>query len=424
MYFNNKILKPDLPNNIKMEMACEAIESIRHEFKEEYTLRDKYFPYIESFLPKTEHILFRYISKYEDKHSELLNSPYPLDQIPFDVGGEDANIVFKCTRINRDELMKDIKAVPLPASVTEKAAFQPLQVVLLLIVRYYIITKQPDKCNAIYYYYGYSIYWNIYRTFFKKHGYAPRKETMIYTVNELDYKSTLKKLGSVREFIKYDIQNVFEVYVRQMIDCCDEDIRYIIDQNTTRLRTKVRKLCDKYMKNYEKKEVIFQGVSTLDDMCSQRIDTSISAQIEVLAQKYTNKFFMTDVDANVANQAKRLAKDPSSKEVKIALENIKNNATVEEVYSFYAALFYIYLNTDDANVTIASITSLKFFAVMKDVFRKGNSTNPNIIKIRELMDSWLERSSNVYRIATREPTKTGYRRAIYYYFILMVTINK
>lgn len=424
MYFNNKILKPEPSKIEKMEMACEAIESIRHEFKEEYTLRDKYFPYVESFIPKTEHILFRYISKYEDKNSVLLNSPYPLDQIPFDVNGEDGNIVFKCTRINRDELMKDIKAVPLPSTVTEKAAFQPLQVVLLLIVRYYIITKQPDKCMAIYYYYGYSIYWNIYRTFFKKHGYAPREETMIYTVNSLDYKSTLKKLGSVREFIKYDIQNVFEVYIKQMIDCCDEDIRYILDQNTTRLRTKIRKLCDKYMTNYKNKEVEFQGTSILDDNGTQRIDTSIGAEIEILAQKYTNKFFMTGIDTNVALQAKTLAKDPSSKEVKIALENIKNNATIEEVHSFYESLFYIYLTTEDSSITVDSVTSLKFFAVMKDVFRKGNSTNPNIARIRYLMDVWLERSSNVYRVATREPTKTGYRRAIYYYFILMVTINK
>ena len=62
--------------------------------------------------------------------------------------------------------------------------------------------------------------------------------------------------------------------------------------------------------------------------------------------------------------------------------------------------------------------------MMKDMIVKGNSTNKNIIKIRELMSDWLDHGSNTFRVTTRPGTKTSYQKAVYYYFILSVTSNK
>ena len=46
MYFNKPIFS-DKPNKVEsMEMACEAAK-IKQEFKQVYTLRDKYFPYVD-----------------------------------------------------------------------------------------------------------------------------------------------------------------------------------------------------------------------------------------------------------------------------------------------------------------------------------------------------------------------------------------
>ena len=79
------------------------------------------------------------------------------------------DIVFKCTQINQQELIEDMNKVPKSKSAIENASFTPLQVVLLMIIRYYMITKQKEKLKAIYYYYGYSIYWSLYGQFLKKY---------------------------------------------------------------------------------------------------------------------------------------------------------------------------------------------------------------------------------------------------------------
>ena len=428
MYFNSPILSKKKDKYELMKEACEAssVGRIKHKYKEEYTILEKYYPYIESFLPKTEHILFRHIAKYEDSHADLLNSPYPLDVIVFKEDGDDGNIIYKCVHINKSEIDADVKkvSVKINEGVEEKASFQSLQIIMLLMIRYYLITKQKDKLYAIYYYYGYSIYWKRFNKQLKKYGYKPKEEIMIYTINDLSYKYIIKQLGSVKEWLRYMVQSSIENYPDEMADLCDEDISYILGQVWTDVRNKVVRVAEKYYENFSKKNEIRKSTGALDDEGTQRIDTSLTAEVEVLAQRYTNKFYMSEINLQRLKQAAALAKDASVAELKTSLDKIISETPSNEIHEFYSSLFYIYLTSDDPNVSVDSIKSLKFLAVMRDVFKKGNSTNSNIIKTRELLNKWLENTSNIYRVTTREATKTGYRRAIYYYFILTVTSNK
>lgn len=410
-----------LIQNISDDVALEV--AITHQLKEEYTLRDKYFPYVESFIPKTEHILFKHIAKYEDIHVSIINSPYPTTVLPFKMKGEDNDIVFRCCHVNEKELQQDIKKVPLPPGVKkEKAAFLPLQVLLYLIIRYYLVTGQQKKASVIFYYYGYSLYWKRWSKSFSRGIYNPN--VMIYTINEMSYRSLIKKLGSVKELLFHIVKNRFEYYSEQIADSCDEDIRYVLDQIQSSLGSIINEIASKFYKNAENQNVIMQSDIMLDDQGAQRDDTSVTANVELLAQRYTNAFFMSSVNPARVKQAATLAKDVSAKEVLSTIEYVYNNTPAEEIHEFYSSIFYIYFNLDNPKVSMDAVNSLLFLALMKDVIKKGNSTNKNIIRIRELMDNWLSHGSNTFRVTSREGTQNSYRKAVYYYFILSVTNNK
>ena len=429
MYINGKIFGKNETIYDEMERAYEAASNVKNSNGyNEYSLRDKYFPYIESFLPKSERILFQYISKYEDRNSSNLNTPYPLDVIVFNINGEDADIVYRCTRINKDELIKDIAKVPKAKAAIENASLTPLQMVLLMIIRYYLVTKQPAKAKAIYYYYGYSIYWSIYNSFLKSKGYAPNKDTMIYTINELTYKNILKKIGSVKEWIGYNVQTPLEndTSYERLADFRDEDIRRTMEAIIVNMRSKIREVSSKYYENWENKDTILTSKQTIDigeDEEIETLDTSITAEAETLAQAFANDFFMADINVATTQRAATLAKDVSAKELKIALDKLKTDVPVEEIYDLYASLCYLYLASGEPGVSTSNVKSFKFFVVMKDMFKKGNSINVNILRIRDLINKWLEAGSNKYRITNREATKTGYRRAMYYYFILSISMK-
>ena len=60
MIFNGRIFSKEETKAQKMERATEAsANSINHQMKEEYTLRDKYYPYVESFSQKQS--IFYYV---------------------------------------------------------------------------------------------------------------------------------------------------------------------------------------------------------------------------------------------------------------------------------------------------------------------------------------------------------------------------
>jgi len=422
MYYNSPIF--DIPREMDdNDFALEGENSINHQFKEEFTLRDKYFVNIESFLPKTEKHLFRHIAKYEDKYGYIINSPYLLKILPFGTNekGEDYDIVFRSTNINQEELRADIKKVPLPPNVKEKAAFLPLQVTMFLIARYYIITKQPEKLKALYGYYGYSIYWKRFNKSFPLG--TVDEQVMVYTINNLTYHSLIKKLGSLKALLVNVVQSKFEYYHEGVINACDEDIRYILDQIQSDIGSKVNKIANAYYKNHDNNNRVYTGVSKLDDQGTQRLDTSIIASVESYAQRYTNKFFMESISSSRAKQAATLAKEVSVKELETTLQYVHNEISSDEVHDFYTSMFYIYLTLDDPRATIESIHSLKFLALMKDVIKKGNSVDKNIVNVRKHMDKWLNHGSNTFRLTNRDGTKTNYRKAVFFYFILLVTNN-
>lgn len=419
MFINGRIFEEEPPDDIVTEAS--STNSIRHQMKEEYFIRDKYFPYIESFLPKTEKILFRYIAKYEDKWGDVLTSPYPTKNIIFGQGdeGEDNDIVFRCVGINRLEMKEDIQKLPLPGKLTkQKAAFQPLQIVMYLMIRYYIFTKQPQKAEIIYPYYGYSIYWKRWSRSFP---YPPNEGIMIYAVNNMSYRNLLKKLGSVRALLIYIVSHVFEYYHEGLAQSCDEDIRYILDQVQSDIGSKVNNIASAYYKAHDDNSIILKSNTFYDDDSgNQRLDSSISGLSQSYAQTYTHKFFGDPVNSSRVRMSCSLAGEVSVKEVEQTIEYVHSNVTAEQMAEFYEAIFYYYLSSGPT-ATEESIKSMKFITVMRELPKKANSIDKNVTTVLNYVNSWLGAGSNTFRLTERPATKTGYRKAVFNYFILSVT---
>lgn len=417
MYFNGPILTS--PKQSSLSIALEEMIKIDTQDKE-YTIRNKYYPLVASFLPKTEKILFKHISQYRDKNIDILSSPYPT-KFPTWTPPVDENIVFKCTNIDDAELRKDILKVKLPEGVDQKKNFQPFPTVMILIMRYYAVTKQEEKLKIMYSYMAYSMYWSIFNRQFKK--FLPNEGIMIYTINNLSNKFKLKQFSSMDELLYYIIETTMEKYRDRLERLTDSEIWYIIDQIKTRLGNSFKKIVNEYMMNYNKKEIIFRSTDIIDEEGTHRIDSSISSSVESLANAYTTDFFASQPDMSRIKTAAILA-GVSSSELKSTLNMITQDEAISEVKAFYESLFYIYLTSGDPNANLTTIKSAKFLSVMRSIFKKGNSTDKNIVLTREIMNKWLERGSNTYRSTKRQATMNDYRLAVYYYFILSVTSNK
>jgi len=387
-------------------------------FEKEFTLLEKYYSIIEKNLPKGEKELFTHIAKYRDKNMQILSSPYLLKYPVF--SQVDEKIIFNVCDINMVELKKDSFKVKLHSgiSVTAKSNFEPFQILMLMMMRYYIVNKEDKKLRILYYYMAYSMYWSLYTKYFKK--FLPREETMIYTIDNLSNKFILKQFRSIDGLLFYSIEQTILLHWDRLVSGSDAEISYIIDACKTRLNNYINKIFNEYITNYNNNEVTLKGDDSLEDG-SQRDSSSIAGDVEMLAQEYTTKFFASPPRMDIIDKIAKL-KGVSSSELRTTLTLLIDTQNIADVKSFYESIFYLFM-TDD-NSKDKNIKSLAFLGVMESIYKKGNSSDKNIATIKNLMNKWLEKGSATYRATNRLATQNVFRKAIYYYFIFLVTWNK
>ena len=107
----------------------------------------------------------------------------------------------------------------------------------------------------------------------------------------MSYRNIIKKEGSIEALYLYIIKNRFEYYQEELVGSTDGEIIYILDACQSDLNAKMNEICNKYRQDADAGNVMYEGKTLLDDLGTQREDTSIASSAETLAQKYTNRFF-------------------------------------------------------------------------------------------------------------------------------------
>ncbi len=393
-------------------MATLKIDKI----KREYTINDKYYPIVEANLAKNERRLIMHIAEYRDKNAHILSSPYLTNYPVFSQADE--KIIFTACKVDMIELKRDILKVKLPVGVSVKKNFEPFPTLMILMMKYYMSTKQEKKLRVLYYYMAYSMYWSIFTKYFKV--FLPRQGTMIYTIDNLSNKFILKQLRSIDALLFYSVDKTIELYTERVMRSSDAELYYIIDAIKTRINNYINKITNEYMQNYANNEIVLQGNDDLEEG-GQRDSSSIAGDVEILAQEYTTKFFSEPPRIDLINQISKL-KGVSTSELRTTLTLLVDEQLIDEVRVFYESIFYLYLS--DSNSKNKNIKSMSFLGIMESIYKKGNSGDKNILKIKELMNKWLESGSSTYRATNRSATQNDFRKAIYYYFIFLVSNNK
>lgn len=384
-----------------------------------FVFRDKYYDSIKRNLPKNENNLFRHIGKYRDKNVDILSSMALMKYPVF--AKTDYNIVFDTVGLHEDDIATDTVAFS-KANKVNIVNFKPVDIVLVMMIKYYWETNQPKKVEPILYYISYSFYWMIWLHFFYTKRIPPKQEVMDYVVNNMTNKFVLKQTGSLDGLLYYATSNVIDCYKDRVIRCSDQDLYYIINYIRSRINSFTRKVANEYFTSVDNHDMMFSGSDTLEDGTT-RISTAIVSQASSYADEYTTKFFSEKPRRDIIDRASKLkGNGVSTAELYDTLVTLVDEQKIDEIKSFYSSMFYIFLT--DNEIKNKDIKSISFIAAMEMVYKKGNSGDKNINNIKKLLDSWLTESSNTYRISDRQATLNNFRKALFYYFVLLASSNK
>ena len=395
-----------------------------------YNINNTFWDTIEKTVLKNTMKFVRFVQKYRDININKLETPYPCDYPIW--SKECENIVYDTLGIDSEDLYKITSNIELPNGFQDKYLVKGnsrttmlIQFALFMLYRYYLINNKVKEMEITKYYIAYFFYFSLFTKYFK---YKPNKAVMEYTINSLSFKNQIKQTGSVNKWIYTMSDASCRKYEPIIIRGADSDYYKCIRRTHTKFNDAMNNLFNAFMKDYENKNVMY--TSKAQDSEGNMLDqNSLSADIIQLADKYTTRFFSNpnseEVIAFVCDKKQKGGYIPE-RDLRNTIFNIADDqSNQDDVRAFYQSVFYLFFNnSSNHKYTVKDVNTMNFMLEMQKMYKAGNSINKNRIIIGNIIDKWLKIGSATYRSTNREATKSVFKRSIFDYFIIKVTVDK
>ena len=407
--------KNDFDNEFEEDLTKDDLQIDRVD--KTYLLLDNFWKTIEENLPRNRSTLVRFIATYRNKNIKLLETPYILDYprwVPPCI-----NILYQCTGIDQDDFVEAVLTIRGYEGYEDPYLKDKAQYILaLLIMRWFIMHDYKNERVIMEHYIGYSHYWAVFLRYFPK--YRPNPDVMRYTIDEMSYKSNLKRLGSVDKWLQDGVANTLESYTDRLMRASDFELHYINEKIRSKFSNAMQSIYRAQEKNEKEKKRIFISENEVDGNLVE--NTYGVSEVLSLATGYTTKFFADPITEKALKGAliPGGVTERDLRNVILMISDDKSN--LSDVNKLFQSLFYIFLENE--KYTVRDIGSLRFYNEMEKMYKPGNTSDPNRMYIKEILDKWLSMGSATFRSTNRTAMITTSRKSIYNYFVLKIMLDK
>lgn len=358
------------------------------------------------------------VGRYVDKNSSKLHTPGPQYMIPF--GDIDKGLFYKIFNISESEIVdvvNDVIKVIRGGGVNTDFRLlrgNPIFWLFYCVIRYYRVeTKDTRGVNTALIIYALSVYPSIFHKYFP-YGVSD-VGAMQYTVDNLTEKFILKKTGHVFGMLSMSIQGSYTFLSQFMEDASDKEVIRFIQRIRNDQNSLIKKICDNYTKNHNAGKTVITTKDQFDN--TPVFDTENNTTlIQVITQKILIPILTNGIDLKRAEICAKLA-GISIADCRFYLSRIIILKNQQSISDFIESVLFLYLYTGQKNPV--DINSSNFLVWATELFRKTNSNDANIGRIKKTLDVWAE-ESKIHAKFKREATRVNYKKAIYYYFILSI----
>lgn len=362
------------------------------------------------------------LSRFMETRAESLYAPAPYDRIYFTAQDEDD--FYSSIKLNKAEATSALSQT----YYNEIKAFNPacakdeFTVSQLMVVRYFYLKKMDKELELSMIYLAFSgkFYPSIHYGSFPKVQPSEYKHVMDYAINNmLTNKYDIKAQGSVIGAVKEICKTWIKSYGDRLKDDSDESKVYILQQLHSRIKSFMINIAKAYYEAYEDKDSYMSYDSDNLDEDSYRLADNDSLKAERAVENAMNKINSSGVDYKLC----KMSSDSNVKvdEVKSIIEGIiSDNKNLPEIKEFLRLLVITYFEQSKTK----DVRDVEFISF--SIAAKPNSKDPNILREKEIVESWLTENSPSYRKRkSRLATKNSYYKSIFTYFTLVInTANK
>lgn len=374
-------------------------------------LLSELYPTVEKNLSKPENTkkLKAAVERYLNANVDKLTTIGPVHRIIF--SDQDAAPLYEAIGVSDVEVKRIINASP-----TIKSQWQimnnPFNSAIALALRYYVLKKNEDMVKILLIYLTMSMYPSLH---FKYFQYGANEQVMNYTINNLSNKFKIKQTGTLYHALLETTEVCYNTNKEKIQHCHDKDIIDFIMDEKTRLNSLLKKIANEYYKNNEEKKYLNADSDNYDDENYHEADSD-SYAVERMTNNVTLKLVVDGPDMRLIRTSANSCK-VSVNELRNYVNTMVTNEHREDIRSITESILYLFIF--DSHNKIQEVNSNKFLAYCIDTYRKSNTTDKNIIKIKTILDKWLE-DLGTYKKTQRLATINDFRRALFIFFVLTI----
>ena len=314
--------------------------------------------------------------------------------------------------IDPDAIKKVAKTVPeLTRSVN---ASDPFNIIMVLIIRYFRISKDKVNLKNAYTHLILSMYPSIHYKYFK---YEPNEQIMNYTISNLSNKYKFKQSGNLLIALTDTASVADEHFEKAILRCNDKDIADYIMSFKTRINALIKNICAEYMKNHSKGNYLNYEEDNNDEDNFKVADNN-SFLIKRVSDAVMLNLSIKGPDSKIIHIVSKM-NEVSISDLRNTLDKLcKDKKNMEDIREVVYSIMYDFLFT--GNHDQASINSTEFLIYSLETYKKSNTTNTNVVKIKNILDKWLSMYSETYAKTNRIATMNTFRKSLYMFFIFTI----
>lgn len=405
------------------------LEIVNEATTESHIIIEKLYPIIANVIstPVGDRKFKQLVGQYMDRNSQKLRTPGPTYLVPFTSNDkaqycELFGLEYKLYGSSREQkikipLLDDLidQVIQQLGSTSDFKLLKGNQIfwIFYCCIRYYHLKKDEKGLNTALAIYALADYPAVFSTFFK---YGADPAVMQYTIDNLTEKYIIKQQGNIFGALFVSIQNSYSFLKNWMNDASDKEIIRWIQRIRNDQKSMIKKICDQYMKNHAAGLRVVLTKDTYDEIPLDVESQNKTSSVEIVGRKIALKIFTQDINLKFITIVARIS-GVSISECRFYISKIITEKYTDDMQKFIEAILFLYLY--DENKKAEDINSRYFLHWSEDLFRKTNSNNDNIRRIKTTLDKWAE-EIGVHEKYKREASRVNYKKAIFFYFIFSI----
>ena len=243
---------------------------------------------------------------------------------------------------------------------------------------------------------------------------------MQYTIDHMTEKFMIKQKHTLLATLCTSITNSYTFLKSDFDDMEDVKVIKFIQRIRNDQNSMMKKIKNEFNKNYNDKKAIRTQSDAFSDTGDLVVDNdNDSTIIERISNKVTLAILTNGVDLARAEAAGRIA-GISLSECRLYLTRVFTEDRVKEISEFIESVMYKFIYAD--RYKESDINSKTFLIWASELYRKTNSDDDNIRRIKQTLDKWGE-EIGIHAKFHREASRNCYKRAIFLYIIMIIQKN-